>query len=208
MAISYPLNFPTTTGVASITIEPMSVVGISRSIYTLEEQIQVHQGQAWKAAIYLPVMKRDDAEEWIAFLLSLNGAQGTFLMGDPTGASPRGSADTAPGTPTVYGGSQTGNTLAITGAPAGATNYLKRGDYIQLGSGSSSRLHRVLTDASTDSAGEVTLDIWPNLRESPSNGASVVVENTVGLWRLNGPLSFPTNVSKIYELSFECMESI
>jgi hypothetical protein len=208
MTISYPLTLPTITGFSSITIKPVSVVGVSRSVFTLEEQVQVHQGQAWEASVSLPVMKRADAEEWIAFFLSLNGIQGTFLMGDPLGATARGSASTTPGTPVVNGAGQTGNTLAINGCPNNATNYLRKGDYVQLGSASSSRLHRVLTDASTDGAGAVTLDIWPNLRESPSNGGTVVVANTVGLFRLKPPVSFPTDSAKIYELRFECIESI
>ena len=36
MAISYPLALPTVTGIKSVTISPISIVGITRSIYTLE----------------------------------------------------------------------------------------------------------------------------------------------------------------------------
>jgi hypothetical protein len=208
MTITYPLSFPSITGVSSIVIVPLSVVGITQSIYTLEEQVQAHQGQAWGANVTLPTMKRASGEEWIAFLLSLNGMEGTFLMGDPTGVTPRGSASSAPGTPVINGAAQTGNTLDIDGCPAGATGYLKKGDYIQLSSGATTRLHRVLTDADTDSAGAVTLDIWPNLRESPGDGNTVVVANTLGLFRLKETVQFPIDTATFYELSFACFEAI
>ena len=92
MAISYPLTFPTATGIKSVVISPISVVGITRSIYTLEEQVQAHPGQAWQADVNLPIMNDVNAQEWIAFFLSLNGIQGTFLMSDPTGPIPRRSS--------------------------------------------------------------------------------------------------------------------
>ena len=208
MAIVYPLTFPTVTGSASVTIEALSVVGITQSIFTLEEQVQAHQGQAWAASVGLPTMKRTNAEQWIAFFLSLNGIEGTFLMSDPGGLTPRGTADDTPGTPVIDGASQTGNALAIDGCPVSETGYLLKGDYIQLSSGITTRLHRILNDADTDSLGAVTLDIWPNLRESPGDGGTVVVENALGLFRLRESVKFPTDASLFYELNFSCIEAL
>ena len=206
MAISYPLTLPTATGIKSVTISPISIVGITRSIYTLEEQVQVHPGQAWQADINLPIMNAVNAQEWIAFLLSLNGVQGTFLMSDPTGAIPRGAASThrSP-SPLVYKGGQSGNELDIDNCPINITDYLKRGDYIQLDYG----YHRLLEDASTNSSGEASLSIWPNLRRSPADNGSVRTINPVGVWRLLSSSSFYTDTDFLFkEMAFSCIEAI
>ena len=206
MAISYPLALPTATGIKSVTITPISIVGITRSIYTLEEQVQAHPGQAWQADINLPIMNDVNAQAWIAFLLSLNGVQGTFLMSDPTGALPRGAASSnrSP-SPLVAGGGQSGNELDIDNCPASITDYLKRGDYIQLDYG----YHRLLEDTSTNASGEANLSIWPNLRKSPADNGSVRTINPVGIWRLLSPTSFYTDTDFLFkDMSFSCIEAI
>ena len=137
------------------------------------------------------------------------GYYGTFLLGDPNGADAQGSASTLPGTPLVNGGSQTGNTLVIDGCPASKTGYLKAGDYIQLGSGSSSRLYKVLTDTNTNGSGQATLDIWPALRNSPSDNDPVVVSNTKGLFRLSSNIQqWEINDISSYGISFDCVEAL
>ena len=206
MAISYPLTLPTTTGIKSVAITPISIVGITRSIYTFEEQVQAHPGQAWQADINLPIMNDVNAQEWIAFLLSLNGIQGTFLMSDPTGALPRGAASSNRNpSPLVAGAGQMGNDLDIDNCPASITDYLKRGDYIQLDYG----YHRLLKDASTNSSGETSLSIWPNLRRSPANNESVRTINPVGIWRLVSPSSFYTDADFLFkEMGFSCVEAV
>lgn len=72
------------------------------------------------------------AEDWIASLLALKGRQGTFLLGDSILKAPRG---TALGTPVVSGAGQTGDTLITSGWPVASNGLLKKGDWIQLGSG-------------------------------------------------------------------------
>ena len=185
MAISYPLSTPTNKTIAEIRLIARNVVGVSTSPFSFKQQTYQFSGQRWEADIQLPAMQRENAEQWVAFLMSLYGQKGTFLLGDPLGAAAQGSASTAAGTPVVNGASQTGGTLAIDGLPASATNYLKAGDYIQLGSAATSQLYKVLTDASSNGSGEATLDIWPDLRSSPADGATVVVANAKGVFRLN-----------------------
>lgn len=209
MAISYPLSTPTNKTIAEIRLIARNVVGVSTSPFTLKQQTYQFSGQRWEADIQLPAMQRDNAEEWVAFLMSLYGQKGTFLLGDPLGATAQGSASTAAGTPVVNGASQTGGTLAIDGLPASATNYLKAGDYIQLGTGATSQLYKVLTDASSNGSGEATLDIWPNLRSSPADGATVVVANAKGVFRLNdNATSWDINRMALYGIAFGAVESL
>jgi hypothetical protein len=138
-------------------------------------------GQMWQADITLPTMKRSDAEQWVSWLISLRGQLGTFLLGDFVGGTARG---TPTGTPLVNGASQSGGELVIDGATPDVTGWLKAGDYIQLGSAGTSRLHKVLQDVNSDGSGNVTLDIWPHLRSSPADNATVIISNPKGIFRL------------------------
>lgn len=92
MTISYPLALPTHTGIRSVEMRATNAVAYGRSPFTFGGQAFAYSGQMWQADITLPPMKRADAEQWIAWLMSLRGQYGTFLMGDPLGATPRGTA--------------------------------------------------------------------------------------------------------------------
>ena len=209
MAITYPLSTPTNKTVAEITLIARNVVGVSTSPFTFKQQTYQFSGQRWEADIKLPPMQRDNAEQWVTFLTSLYGQKGTFLLGDPLGGTAQGSASTTAGTPVVNGASQTGDTLAIDGLPASATNYLKAGDYIQLGSAATAQLYKVLTDTSSNGSGEATLDIWPNLRSSPADGSTVVISNAKGVFRLNdNASSWNINNMGLYGIAFGAVESL
>lgn len=387
MAIAYPINTPTNIGIANITFMAESAVAISQSPFTFQQQIVAHQGQRWAASITLPPMKRQDAEPWVSFLLSLKGQVGTFLLGDPNCGQPQGSAlsarknlliyseqfdnaawsksnatittnsiaapdglttadtlventatsthaifesiawvagttytfsvyakeqsarnirltfpttqfggvssvatfdtttgavlavtsglttavETLPngwfrfsitkaatvsssgsldirlmdGTSTTYlgdgtsgvyiwgaqleqgsvptsyqpiadtygpfvnGVGQTGGELIIDGASPSESSYLKAGDYIQIGTGSSTNLYKVLSDVSTNESGQATIDIWPNLRSSPADNAPVVVANTVGRFRLKeGVTQWSINEISSYGITFDCVEAL
>lgn len=202
MAISYPITLPVRPAPKRITFRPRSVVGISASPFTLQQQLYVHQGQVWQADIMLPIMRRAIAEPWIAAFLSLNGMQGTFYLGDPLGIKPRGSV---PGTPVVDGASQTGQELNTRGWTVSQTGILLAGDWIQLGD----RLHKNLTDADSDGSGEAVLDIWPRMRESPADGATIITSNCKGLFRLaSNEMPYDENIGARYETSFSVIEAI
>jgi hypothetical protein len=207
MAITYPLSLPVATKVIqSIELRAINAVAYSRSPFTFSGQTFAYAGQMWTADVSLKPMKRADAEQWVAWLISLRGQLGTFLLGDPMGATARG---TATGTPLVNGASQTGGSLVIDGAATSVTGWLKAGDYIQLGTGSSSRLHKVLADANSDGSGNVTLDIWPHIRVAPADNASVTVSNAKGLFRLSSnEQSWSINDTAIYGITFGAMEAV
>ncbi len=208
MAISYPRALPTEMLFESASLQTNSIVAVAKSIFTAQEQVQAHQGQFWSADLTTTPVERSDAGPIMAWLASMNGREKTFLFGDPAAKSPRGSADSAPGTPLVNGASQTGAALICDGAPNSATGYLKEGDYIQLGSGSTATLHMVLADVNSDGSGNFTLDIWPNLRASPATNAAVVVENAVGLFRLAANSSKWDENTIIYGFSFSIVEAL
>lgn len=206
MAVSYPLNLPTHTGIAKIDLRAVQVTAMTVSPFTYKQQVVVHPGQRWEAEITLPPMKRSDAEAWVGWLLSLRGRSGTFLLGDPLASSSIGNGG---GTPVVEGADQTGSTLNIDGCTINQTTYLAAGDYIQLGSGSSSQLYKVTQDASSDSLGNATLEIWPELRSSPADNATVTVDAPKGLFRLStNEVNWSINEASIFGVTFPAVEVI
>lgn len=209
MAISYPLSLPTTIGIAQIELTAVNAIAVSRSPFTFDSQVHAYSGQMWQADVSIPPVRRDLAESWIAFLLSLRGQYGTFLLGDPNGVTPRGLASDLAGTPVVNGGGQTGGTLNVSGASRNKTGWLLAGDYIQLGSGASSTLHKVLQNVDTDGSGNCSLELWPHIRTAPVSGSTVIVSNAKGLFRLaSNQTSWSINEVSTYGITFGAIEAI
>jgi len=210
MAITYPLSLPTDIGIAEIELRASNVVGISESPFTYKQQVVQHQGQRWEASVSIPAVRKDLMEPWIAFLLKLKGVYGTFLLGDPNMATPQGSAASTPGTPLLDGALSIGDSeITIDGLPLSATGYLKAGDYIQLGSGSTATLHKVLDDVDSDATGEATFEVWPDVRRAVANDEAVVVSNAKGRFRLaTNVTSWSINNSSAYGVAFDAVEVI
>jgi hypothetical protein len=209
MAESYPLDFPTVVKPSGVRFTAQSVVGISTSPFSFKQQVFRHPGERFQAEIQFPPMTRAQAEEFNAFRLRLRGKFGTFLLGDPAGATPRGTAAATPGTPVVNGGSQTGDSLDIDGLPLNETGYLKAGDYIQLGTGATSQLHKVLEDVDSNGDGEATLNIYPGLRSSPADDATVVVSNAKGVFRLtSNEMAWDVGLAQFYGVTLAAVEAL
>lgn len=206
MAITYPLTIPTNVNPVSSRIEARSVVSESTSPFSGASKIYSWSGQWWELEFTLPPMLRQDAEEWLSFLLKLNGKEGTFLAGDFDAVAPRG---VATGTPLIKGASQTGNSILTDGWTPGTTGILKQGDYIQLGSASTSRLYKVLDDVDSDGSGNATLTVWPNLRSSPADNDAITTTNCKTQFRLStNNVSWSSNSMQHYSLTIVAKESL
>ncbi|MDX1949218.1 MAG: hypothetical protein SFT90_01805 [Rickettsiales bacterium] len=186
------------------------MVAQTMSPFSGVQQIQAHPGQWFEMEVELPPLQRDIAEEWSSFFLSLNGIQGTFLIGDPSANVPRGIAATNAGAPKLNGAHNArATTISLKGLPINITNYLKKGDYIQLGSGLSARLHKVLNDVSSNASGIASADIFPSLRTSYADNTAVVVSYAKGLFRLaSNDMNFDISEALIYSTSFKCREAL
>ncbi len=183
---SFPLAFPSTP-VRGITLRPRKVVGVNTSPGSLVSQVYEWPGERWEAEVSFPPLARAAAENLVAWLISLRGGVGSFLMGDPAGAVPRGAAASNAGTPQVDGAQLAlARVLNIKTGLGATANWLRAGDWISLGTGSARRLHKVLADAALDSSGKATLDIWPALRANVANNATVYVSSATGRFMLGG----------------------
>ena len=194
MALSYPLATPTTIGIESIELRAVNAVAVSQSPFTYKQQIVSHGGQKWEASVNIPSVHRDKASEWKAMLVGLKGQTGTFLLGDPDYATPQGTVSSC-----VLSGNVGDETASVV-----MTGTLKAGDYIQLGSGASSKLHQVLLDQD----GDGTIEIWPSLR-SDYTSSTVVFNSPKGVFRLGTNMtSWSINNASIYGISFEAVEAV
>jgi hypothetical protein len=108
----------------------------------------------------------------------------------------------------VNGAGQTGD-LQTDGWLASQTNILSAGDWIQLGSGATSKLYKVLQGANSNGSGEATLLLWPKLRSAPADNAVITVQNPVGVFALTENVTeWSIDEAKTYGLSFSAREVI
>jgi hypothetical protein len=202
MAITYPISPPAAPAARRIRMRAVSVVAITQSPFVLTQEAQVWPGQNWQIDVSLPPMKRADAESWLGFLLSLNGMEGTFTLDIPTAKTPRGPALGSP----VADGTQAARarTLATKGWTANQTPVLRVGDFIQIGTGANTRLHKVLVDANSDGTGRASLEIFPGLRAAGiADNAAIVTSNCKNLWRLvSNETPWDIDIAQIYGLEF------
>lgn len=186
MTVTYPLTLPATSGqgsdFASFTLRRIEPQEMTSSPWTGIQQTQTSQGQWWEADVSLIPMKQADYDVWEAWLLSLRGSSGTFLLGDPEHTSSKG---TQGGSPLVANTAAKGSrSVDIKNLTANVTGWAKAGDFFQYGSGATARLHRLLTDVDSGGGGGATLDFWPSARADMLADAPLTFTNPVGLFRL------------------------
>lgn len=169
------------------------------SPFTGEEQVQDWGGEWWEYDLEFAVHQGRDGAEVSVFFDQLGGRRGSFLLRDPSYQL------TAPGTPLVNGAGQSGNTLATDGWPA-STTVLRMGDAFQLGSGATTRLHRLTANATSNGAGQCTLNFVPRLRVSPLDNAALVVAQPAVHLRLIETVPSMIERAALYRFSLKARE--
>jgi hypothetical protein len=197
------LAMPASPGPTEIQWMASDTVAAVSNPFTGQQQIQNWKASWLSATVTMPPMLRSQANAWIAFILAAQGQNAVFYFGDPLGATPQGSAL---GTPTTSGSTQQGYTLTTAGWTPNSNGLLLAGDYLQVGW----RLYRC-TDASvnSDSLGNASISIWPQIREVPANGTPITVNGAQGLFRLaTNQRQWSESYMMTYGLSFQIREAI
>lgn len=203
MTISYPVSLPTSIGMESIELSAENASVITSSPFTGDQQVLKYAKEQWSASVVIPALHREYSEPWVAFLLSLRGAFGTFYLGDPLCTTPRGTARDTDAL-VLTSNVSTGSSISIDSNQASKTGYLKAGDYLQV----ATQLFKILQDVDTDGAGECTVDVWPRVRTSLTTSSTVKVQDTKGIFRLDGnSQGWSIDNSNKYTLSFDAKES-
>lgn len=204
--MTYPLDFPSTLKLNGMTLGLQFTNSVTRSPYTMERQAFEWDGQMWMFSYTVPACSNVVADEWIAFADLLHGQFGTFLLGNAARPLPKGIGG---GSPLVNGAGQAGYALNVKNAPHSVTQWLKKGDHFQYGTGATARLHRMTADANTDSSGNVTLQFVPKLRYSPADSSAIVINNPVGNFTLSSnTVTHSVDTDGYYHLSFDAQEAL
>ena len=160
------ITLPSSPPPKSIEWDLGDIVGAAPSPFSYQQQIQSSDAAKMRASLSWARQSNADAMPLLVFLRQTQGIANIFLFGDPKRTAPQNPAAVGGA---VSGSGQTGYTLLVTGS-----SDLTPGDYFSLGL----RLYFVV---SVDGG---TLGIWPNLRESPTDGTDLVLVNPQGLFRL------------------------
>jgi hypothetical protein len=213
------VSLPTSPGLAQLDVTMSDAVAVVSSPFVPgQTQTQVWPGaDAWSMTITLPKMARALAARWRGFMAELRGMSNVFQIGDPYCTSPLGSGNAPVNLGNGSGGSSTGpvcvtsgtnnlamSTLLYTGGWIPSINgQLLAGDYIQIGY----RLYQVCEAVNSDSSGNATISIWPSLRETPANGAALILNNTKGVFRLaRNQRTWHNDMTGLMSVSFQIVE--
>lgn len=192
--ISYPLTLPNIDEVASISLKVGFASSNTRSTYTFADDVYRWPGQYIAGTATLKPMKRDRAEDWVGWAISLKGHEGTFLMGDPQAASAMGTAEN---------GTVTGDAMDETVTVA-MTGTLKRGDWLQIADGADRTLHKVLVAAN----GNGDLEIAPGLRKNRV-GETFTTAGPLGVFRMTTNMAeWDVDRVSMYGITFAFQEAI
>jgi len=205
-APTYPLNHPATPAFTNSNWRLVRANGLSESPFTGRQQVYEYDYALWQADISLPPMLRSQAAAWTAFFMKLHGRRGTFLLGDPDAKAAQGSIT---GSNTLNAAASVGDfTLTISSGQNSVTGIFKAGDYIQLGSGATTKLHMVVDDADSNSSGIVSVQIEPKIKTAVSNGAAITVADARCLMRMStDELGWDADKVSKYGITFGCIEA-
>ena len=204
---SYPLTLPTSpSNFVTSEWRIIRTVAYSESPFTYGQQVAKYQGSVWQTTVTLPPMNRADAGAWQSFFMQLNGRFGTFLLGDPDAKTIQGGATTVI---SVNGDHSVGAYDVVVDGADTSTVIFKKGDYVQFGSGASSKLHMIVADITSDGSGNATLQIEPSLKTALTDDDVVTYSNTKAVMRMDSnELGWNANNVSLYGISFSCTESL
>jgi hypothetical protein len=198
------VTLPTSPGLRSVEFDFSETVAIVTSIFTGQTQVQRWPGaDNLSGTATLPPLTQVQADAWISALMQCWGMANAFLLGDPMKKAPRGTALGAPAVDGSVAMSAGSNTLYTYGWSASQNGLLLPGDYLQQGY----RLHRVIDPVNSDANGKASINIWPSLREVPTNGTPLTLTNAKGLFRLaSNQNKWSADYTKLSNLSFGVTE--
>lgn len=171
-------------------------VGISGAI-----QVAQRAGQRWTATMEFATLSNNDRAVLQAFVAQVLGLADNFTL-SPFDYEARGAFG---GTPLVAGAGQTGNSLNIDGCSNSITNWIRAGDFFQVGN----ELKMAVADASSNGSGAITISFVPELRAAPADNAAITTTNPTGVFRFAQPrMGWSSRPPIISSMTIECIEDV
>jgi hypothetical protein len=196
------ITMPSSPAFSQSTFGMKRAVAISESPFTGAQKVEDYDKAQWTATMTLPPMKREQARNWQAFFLKLQGRKNTFLMGDPD-------AKVANGNITSVSVSATANVRSTQVNLNLFKQYsvptLEVGDYISFGTGTGTRLHMVVQERVNDGI----TDIEPPLKAQVTTSTPVDVTAAQGHFRMySNEVNWNADHLGLYGITFSCSEVV
>ena len=192
MAITYPVNAPSTV---PATIDGPRLVRAQasvQSIFSLKEQIIDYGGSQWECDFTLPPLTDEQALEWTSFFASLQGRLGWFQIELPV-PKIQGHGSTA-----THGGAIGDTEITVSGLTNGQP--FNRG-FISI----ASRPYMIIDGPASVSGGAAAIEISPPIRLA--NTATVNLSTITATMRLAGEPSVSRPEPKRTSISFAAVEA-
>lgn len=205
VALSLPAS-PTNFNASKFSLEANTQIFVSPQ--SGATQTLLLPGAKWRGSFELPKMTRADASLWCAFLAELMGRSGRFYVSDPNGKTPRGIGSSTPGT--VTGAGQTGRSLYTSGWDISTTGLLLAGDYVAWRTPTGwMELHQLATNIDSGPYGDAVLSFSSPIRESPTNGATIIYQNAQCIMQLDSDnlASWDVDTAMHYGITFNAVEA-
>lgn len=200
MSLTFPLAFPITT----VPLAPGFVFDYDRLQNITRSRGGAVQSEEkgrtlWSISAKTAILTVDQFDEINAFFGALRGALNTFTFYDPLKARPK----TYPGTGWAGFTRASGGAFNGSGTLVSASGYMltfntmpagyvvRKGDMFSWTWGATRALHRSVEDAVANSAGQVTVQVEPDILPGSLVGTPVWVENAAAVFRLQQPFPQP-----------------
>jgi hypothetical protein len=179
------ITLPTGLRIASCTIGQVRYDMMETSDATGHQAARLFGPARWRMSITShPAMTQADAVIWESLVLRLRGGINHLAIGDPVRKVPRG---TMRGTLTLSAQAAAGETtLSITGGAGQASKTLLAGDWLQVGTGLSAQLFKVVTDATANGSGVISVTVEPPVRATFASSTAVAWSSPIAHFKAVG----------------------
>jgi hypothetical protein len=208
---TYPIDLPAPAAwYKQVRYTQRAINSFSRNPFSGAQQVYSFGGGWWELDVLLRPMRRDNASDWMSYLVSLHGKEGTFNFSDPVnGIVPRGKWG---GTPVVWQPAApnyfAGNYINIGVYAANQLNVVRVGDWFTIQN--IPGLYQVTaTSVNANASGIVSIEFWPPLRGGVAyHGWPLTYASAKGVFRLKDDVAYTWDEGKMQmSISFSAMEA-
>ena len=202
----YPVDVPVDY-VDEAEVEKVDIAALQVATFTGRDRPQIFEGDYWRMEFRYQNIGPDDGRAMSAFIASLRGPIGTFVIPFPGYGVPRGGAATTLSSPLVNGAGQAGNrVLNIKNAPPDMDGWLLPGDIMQVGPDTRPHWHEVLEPVDTDSSGLASIAVWPAVRNDTAANDPITLETPLCLMRMVSSVKYPIRPPVLYSFNIIARE--
>lgn len=165
---------------SSATLTAKTLAGSSTSPFTGQQQIYAHRGQFWALELSFPPMPVGYAKLWRTWFMNQNGLENSFYYRPILESTSSGVITAADGLDINGAQAAQSTDLDITG-PLSTNSLLEVGDFLEC----NTQLIQVRGGTlDSDGSGNLTINIWPYVRDAISDTTTVYHQGPRGLFRL------------------------